>query len=203
LGVKRGGGKRSNVLRNILVTSEKEKAEIEEAAIEEAANEKSKEIIRSLANLVINNLDEEDKKQICSGENEKVQKSNQNMRLKQIHPVVLGSMGNGPTGIYRCVFEKTDQMLKNILNNLKSNAGLEIVDLKYDESLVIFGDNNFLMGLGMLSSGKPFIVSEINLLLYTMLAVCNEYLKRKKSADVVYDFTDFVCSRSTSVPVTR
>ena len=206
LGVKRGGGGRTNVLRNILGTSKKEKAPIEEAAIEEAAIkiaaiEKSKEIIQSLANLVINNLDEDEKKQICSGEKKKVQESNQNIQLQQIHHIVLWS--NGQDRIYRCVFKKNDQMLQNILNNLKSNAGLEIVDLKYDESLVIFDDANFLMGLGRVSSGIPFIVSDINLLLYTMLAVCNEYLKRKKSVDVVYDFTDFVCPRYTSVPVMR
>jgi hypothetical protein len=190
LGVKRGGARgRSWILRKILGDPNDEKAVIEKAEAAKAEAEKRKNIIMLLARLVINNLPDDEKRELCSNyDNQEALVRKQNNKLKDIHSNWL--MVDQTTNEYVYKFEDTE-LLRTIIMELKSKANIDFVDLNYRTNTTLYSDVFFLRGLGLISVGRLNNQEEINTLLYTMLAVCIEYLKRKRI--VVYDFIPVEC----------
>ena len=163
-------------------------------------DEKNKlRIIKLLANLILNNLNQEDTTNLCITINTNRTKdlSYQYDKLKNIHskltsatPKCSRNQKNGLT--YN--FNMNEQISLDILNALHHKIGVNCKTYFKDGEQHILLDSDFERGLTFAFSYDGITRGYINLLLYTMFAVCIEYLEKVAiNGTVAYNFDDFDC----------
>jgi hypothetical protein len=177
-------------------------------------------IIKLLSNLLINNLKPEAKIKLCEVQKtdadkfkgsrnvtpNMIQFMGQYNNLKDIHEMYTRQAtftwdSNRSALVYR--FDKRDSnILEKIIHGLKQE-GMDIKPDFFDHKR--FNKDGFIvepiliaamfrLHIGFISESDHFDKEGTKLLLLTMLALCIEYLKRKPSETVVYDFKDFDCT---------
>ena len=160
-------------------------------------------IITSIINLILNNISEEEKKQICHIPANKT--ANINQKLKDIYEPLLYTRLNGmklttenASLQVSYTLQPREEMFSNIWKSLPKNCGT--TTKQYDTVLkcveqvfLIDGPDLFFYVNGIMDMDDE----NTNKLLYTIVAVCIEYFRHIEyftpNPAVVYNFDDLVC----------
>jgi hypothetical protein len=163
-------------------------------------------IITSLINLILNNISEEDKNRICHYPANKpaIKTANKTQKLKDIYEDLYIGVASGIKWTMKnakvsYTLEPREEMFSNIWKSLPTKCG---TTTKQYDTVLKCGEQVFLID-GPELFRYLFLIGKMddehtNKLLYTIVAVCIEYFRRRFAPKTghppfVYNFDDLVC----------